>query len=35
MNELFEYILIALACPLGLLMVEPKESEENNGNDGV
>lgn len=28
MNELFEYILITLACPLALLMVEPKESED-------
>ena len=28
MNELFEYILIALACPLALLMVDPQESEE-------
>lgn len=27
MSELFEYILIALACPLALLMVEPQESE--------
>lgn len=29
MTEVFEYILIALACPLALLMVEPQESEEN------
>ena len=28
MSELFEYILIALACPLALLMIEPQESEE-------
>lgn len=28
MTELFEYILIALACPLALLMVEPQESED-------
>lgn len=28
MKELFEYILIALACPLVLPMVEPQESEE-------
>jgi hypothetical protein len=28
MTELFEYILITLACPLALLMVEPQESEE-------
>lgn len=28
MNELFEYILIILACPLALLIVEPQESEE-------
>lgn len=28
MIELFEYILIALACPLVLPMVEPQESEE-------
>ena len=28
MNELFEYILIALACPLALLMVEPKDQYE-------
>ena len=28
MNELFEYILIALACPLVLPMVELKESED-------
>ncbi len=28
MTELFEYILIALACPLVLPMVEPQESEE-------
>ena len=28
MNELFEYILIALACPLALLMFEPQESED-------
>lgn len=28
MNELFEYILIALACPLALLMVEPQEGSE-------
>lgn len=28
MNELFEYILIALACPLALLMVEPHERED-------
>lgn len=27
MTELFEYILIALACPLALLVVEPQESE--------
>ena len=27
MTELFEYILIALACPLVLPMVEPQESE--------
>jgi hypothetical protein len=27
MEGLFEYILIALACPLALLMVEPQESE--------
>lgn len=28
MSELFEYILIALACPLLLPMVEPQESED-------
>lgn len=28
MTKLFEYILIALACPLLLSMVEPQESEE-------
>lgn len=28
MTELFEYILIALACPLVLPMVEPQESED-------
>lgn len=28
MTELFEYILIALACPLALIVVEPCESEE-------
>lgn len=28
MIELFEYILIALACPLVLPMVESQESEE-------
>lgn len=28
MIELFEYILIALACPLVLPMIEPQESEE-------
>jgi hypothetical protein len=28
MEGLFEYILIALACPLALLMVEPQESEK-------
>lgn len=33
MKELFEYILIALACPLALLMVEPQESEVQ-GTDG-
>ena len=27
MVELFEYVLIALACPLVLPMVEPQESE--------
>jgi len=29
MTELFEYILIALACPLVLPLVEPQESEDN------
>lgn len=33
MNKLFEYILIALACPLVLLIDEPQESEVDNGND--
>lgn len=33
MTRLFEYILIALACPLVLPMVEPQESEVDNGND--
>ena len=28
MVELFEYVLIALACPLVLPMVEPQESED-------
>ena len=28
MIELFEYILIALACPLVLPMVEQRESED-------
>lgn len=28
MTELFEYILIALACPLVLPLVEPQESEK-------
>lgn len=28
MTELFEYILIALACPLALLIFEPQESED-------
>lgn len=28
MNDLFEYILIVLACPLALPMVEPQESEK-------
>ena len=28
MIELFEYILIALACPLVLPLVEPQESED-------
>lgn len=28
-TELFEYILIALACPLALLMIESQESGEN------
>lgn len=28
MIELFEYVLIALACPLVLPMVEQQESEE-------
>ena len=28
MKELFEYILIALACPLVLPLVEPQESED-------
>lgn len=32
MTELFEYILIALACPLALIVVEPYESEVNNEN---
>lgn len=27
MTELFEYILIVLACPLVLPIVEPQESE--------
>ena len=31
MVELFEYVLIALACPLVLPMVEPQESEDDNG----
>lgn len=31
MNELFEYILIAIACPLALMMVEPQESEAEDG----
>lgn len=31
MTELFEHILIALACPLALLMIEPQESEVDNG----
>lgn len=30
MKELFEYILIALACPLVLPLVDPQESEDNN-----
>ena len=34
MTELFKYILIALACPLALLMVEPQaEKEQEDGND--
>lgn len=28
MIELFEYILIALACPLVLPIIEPQESED-------
>ena len=28
MVELFEYVLIALACPLVLPMIEPQESED-------
>lgn len=28
MVELFEYVLIALACPLVLPFVEPQESED-------
>jgi hypothetical protein len=28
MNELFEYILIALACPLVLPLIEEKEEDE-------
>lgn len=28
MIELFEYVLIALVCPLVLPMVEPQESED-------
>jgi len=28
MKELLEYILIALACPLVLPLVEPQESED-------
>lgn len=28
MSELFEYILIALACPLVLPMVEPQERSD-------
>ena len=28
MSELFEYILIVLACPLAVLMVEPQEGED-------
>ena len=31
MIDLFEYILIALACPLVLPIVEPQESEDDNG----
>ena len=31
MKELFEYILIALACPLVLPLVEPQESEGKEG----
>lgn len=34
MTNLFEYILIALACPLALLMVEPQESEDKEQEDG-
>ena len=33
MIELFEYILIALACPLALLMFEPQESEDKENAD--
>lgn len=33
MTELFEYILIALACPLVLPMVESQENEVEDGND--
>lgn len=28
MKELFEYILIALACPLVLPLVEPQETDD-------
>lgn len=27
-SDLFEYILMALACPLVLPLIEPQESEE-------